>query len=144
VAYTVDVELLAFAREQADTDECTRAYDPHDDRHRVHLVMNLLQLARRSLIGDLLSYHIFNITKIQLQTKRKGKHANPLVPAEFAVVSTHQHALGLCGELSHIRRTVSLCVIHKEALCPSSGDINRLMIMMMDHFDTTWMSRRNI
>jgi hypothetical protein len=25
----------------------------------------------------------------------------------------------------------SLCVIHKEDLCPSSGDINRLMIMMM-------------
>jgi hypothetical protein len=23
----------------------------------------------------------------------------------------------------------SLCVIHKEGLCPSSGDINRLMIM---------------
>jgi hypothetical protein len=25
----------------------------------------------------------------------------------------------------------SLCVIHKEGLCPSSGDINSLMIMMM-------------
>jgi hypothetical protein len=25
----------------------------------------------------------------------------------------------------------SLCVIHKEGLCPSSGDINRLMMMMM-------------
>jgi hypothetical protein len=25
----------------------------------------------------------------------------------------------------------SLCVIHKEGLCPSSGDINRLMNMMM-------------
>jgi hypothetical protein len=24
-----------------------------------------------------------------------------------------------------------LCVIHKEGLCPSSGDINRLMMMMM-------------
>jgi hypothetical protein len=24
----------------------------------------------------------------------------------------------------------SLCVIHKEDLCPSSGDINRLMMMM--------------
>jgi hypothetical protein len=23
----------------------------------------------------------------------------------------------------------SLCVIHKEGLCPSSGDINRLMMM---------------
>jgi hypothetical protein len=25
----------------------------------------------------------------------------------------------------------SLCVIHKEGLCPSIGDINRLMMMMM-------------
>jgi hypothetical protein len=25
----------------------------------------------------------------------------------------------------------SLWVIHKEGLCPSSGDINRLMMMMM-------------
>jgi hypothetical protein len=24
----------------------------------------------------------------------------------------------------------SLCLIHKEGLCPSSGDINRLMLMM--------------
>jgi hypothetical protein len=28
----------------------------------------------------------------------------------------------------------SLCVIHKEGLSPSSGDINRLMMMMMNHF----------
>jgi hypothetical protein len=26
----------------------------------------------------------------------------------------------------------SLCVIHKEGLCPSSGDINRLMMMMIN------------
>jgi hypothetical protein len=26
----------------------------------------------------------------------------------------------------------SLCVIHKEGLCPSSGNINRLMISLMD------------
>jgi hypothetical protein len=25
----------------------------------------------------------------------------------------------------------SLCVIHKEGLCPSSGDINRLVMIMM-------------
>jgi hypothetical protein len=29
----------------------------------------------------------------------------------------------------------SLCVIHKEGLCPSSGDINRLTMMMTKH---TW------
>jgi hypothetical protein len=53
-----------------------------------------------------------------------GRHVNPLVLGAFAVVSTH----------SHLARVVdygpfSLCVIHKEA-CPSSGDINRLMMMM--------------
>jgi hypothetical protein len=29
----------------------------------------------------------------------------------------------------------SLWVIHKEGLCPSSGDINRLMMMMMINFE---------
>jgi hypothetical protein len=47
-----------------------------------------------------------------------------LVPAAFAVVSTHQPALGPRGF-----GPFSLCVIHKEGLCPSSGDINRLMMM---------------
>jgi hypothetical protein len=51
-----------------------------------------------------------------------GRHVKPLVPAAFAVVSTHQSA-----------RVVgygpfSLWVLHKEGLCPSSGDINRLMM----------------
>jgi hypothetical protein len=48
------------------------------------------------------------------------------VPAAFAVVSTHQPALGPrgCGPFF-------LCVIHKEGLCLGSGDINRLMMVMM-------------
>jgi hypothetical protein len=54
-----------------------------------------------------------------------GRHVKPLVPAAFAVVSSHQHALGPRGPFS-------LCVIHKEeSICPSSGDINRLMMMMI-------------
>jgi hypothetical protein len=40
-----------------------------------------------------------------------GKVREAVGPAVFAVVST-------------------LCVIHKEGLCPSSGDINRLMMIM--------------
>jgi hypothetical protein len=47
------------------------------------------------------------------------RHVKPLVQSAFAVVSTHQLALG----------PFSLCVILKEGLCPSSGDINRLMMM---------------
>jgi hypothetical protein len=31
----------------------------------------------------------------------------------------------------------SLCLTYKEGLCPSSGDINRLMLMMMIHFSLT-------
>jgi hypothetical protein len=55
-----------------------------------------------------------------------GRHVKPLVPAAFAFVSTHN---------SHGARVVgygpfSLSVIHKEGLWPSSGDINRLMMMM--------------
>jgi hypothetical protein len=55
-----------------------------------------------------------------------GRHVKPLVPAAFAVVSTHQPALGLCGGYGPL----SLCVSHKESLCPSSGDINRLMMIL--------------
>jgi hypothetical protein len=51
-----------------------------------------------------------------------------LVPAAFAVVSTPTNP--------HWARVVgygpfSLWVIHKEGLCPSSGAINTLMMMMM-------------
>jgi hypothetical protein len=49
----------------------------------------------------------------------------PLVLAAFAVVRTHQTALGPCGGLWPF----SLYVIHKNGLCPRSGYINRLMIM---------------
>jgi hypothetical protein len=51
---------------------------------------------------------------------RFERHVKPLVPAVFAVVSTHQTALGY--------GPFFLCVLHKESLCPSSGDINRLMM----------------
>jgi hypothetical protein len=49
-----------------------------------------------------------------------GRHVKPLVPAEFAVVSTHQSTLGPRGGLQ--------VVISKEGLRPRSGDINRLMM----------------
>jgi hypothetical protein len=43
----------------------------------------------------------------------------PLVQAAFAVVSTHQPVLDPRGGYG----SISLCVIHKESLCPNSGDI---------------------
>jgi hypothetical protein len=56
-----------------------------------------------------------------------GTHVKPLIPAAFAVVSIQQSTLGPRGGLYS---PFSLCVIHKEGLCPSSGGINRLMMMM--------------
>jgi hypothetical protein len=46
-----------------------------------------------------------------------------LVPAAFAVVNTQQSALGHMVDYGPF----SLCVIHKEGLCPSFGDNNRLI-----------------
>jgi hypothetical protein len=40
-----------------------------------------------------------------------GRHVKPLVPAAFAVVSTHQPALGLRGY-----GPLSLCAIHEESI----------------------------
>jgi hypothetical protein len=55
-----------------------------------------------------------------------GRHVKPLVPAVYAVVSpTNPHWVPVVGY-----DPFSLWVIHKEALCPSSRDINRLMMMM--------------
>jgi hypothetical protein len=51
-----------------------------------------------------------------------GRHVKPLVLTVFAVVSTHQSALSY--------GPFSLWVIYNEGLCPSSGDINRLMMVM--------------
>jgi hypothetical protein len=56
-----------------------------------------------------------------------GRYAKPLDPA-FALIITHQSALGPLGGLWPV---VLMCN-HKEGLCPSSGDINRLMMMMMN------------
>jgi hypothetical protein len=50
------------------------------------------------------------------------KFIKPLVPAAFAVVNTHQLALGPRGELWPV------LLIHKAGLYPS---INRLMMMMI-------------
>jgi hypothetical protein len=51
-----------------------------------------------------------------------GRHVKPLVLSPFAVFRPYQPALGLRGG------SFSLCVIHKEGLCPSSGDINKPMM----------------
>jgi hypothetical protein len=56
----------------------------------------------------------------------KNLHGEPLLPAAFAVVCTHRPAQSWRGCVL----LFFLCVIHKEDLCPSSGDINRLMMII--------------
>jgi hypothetical protein len=51
-----------------------------------------------------------------------GRHVEPLVPALFVVVSTHWALVVGYGPFS-------LCIIHKESMYSSSGDIDRLMII---------------
>jgi hypothetical protein len=51
------------------------------------------------------------------------RHVKPFVTAADALVSTHQLCVVGNGPFS-------LCVIHKDGLCPSCKDINKLMIMM--------------
>jgi hypothetical protein len=55
------------------------------------------------------------------------RHVKPSVPAAFAVDSTLLSVLDPHVELWH----VPLCIIHKIGLCPRSGNINRLMMMML-------------
>jgi hypothetical protein len=53
-----------------------------------------------------------------------GRHVKPLVPAALkSLAPTNPHWARVVGYGSF-----SLCVFHKEGLCPSSGDINRLMM----------------
>jgi hypothetical protein len=53
-----------------------------------------------------------------------ARHVKPLVLAAFAVVSTHQFALGPRGPFS-------LSVIHKGGLCSRSEDINMVMMKVL-------------
>jgi hypothetical protein len=66
------------------------------------------------------------------------RHFKPLVPAAFAVVSTHQPALArvVCYG------PISLCIIHEEGLCPSSGAFNRQMTIICNA-STKKQSKRN-
>jgi hypothetical protein len=63
-----------------------------------------------------------------------GRHVKQLAPAPFAVVSTHQPALGLRGGSCPV---LLMCVIHSQGLCLSSGDIDRLM--MIKRIWTNWL-----
>jgi hypothetical protein len=56
-----------------------------------------------------------------------GRHVKPLVPAVFVVVSTPQPAMGPRGGLWPV-----FLMCNKEGLCPSSGEMNRLMMIVDD------------
>jgi hypothetical protein len=52
-----------------------------------------------------------------------GRHVKPLIPVIQSLAPTNPHWARVVSY-----GPFSLCVIHKEGLCPSSGDINRLMM----------------
>jgi hypothetical protein len=55
-----------------------------------------------------------------------GRHVKPLARLHLqSLAPTNPHLAHVVGY-----GPFSLCVIHKEGLCPSSGDINRLMMMI--------------
>jgi hypothetical protein len=63
-------------------------------------------------------HYIINLIIEELDVSAVS-YLKPLGPTVFAVVSTHHSALGMMGY-----GPFSFCVIHKEGLCPSSGEIN--------------------
>jgi hypothetical protein len=65
-------------------------------------------------------------TKNLLSRAPPRRHVKPLVPAAFTVVNTHKSTHRLVGYAPF-----SLWVNYKEGLCSSSGDIDRLMMMVM-------------
>jgi hypothetical protein len=64
-----------------------------------------------------------------------GMHVKPLVPAVFAV-ATNPHWARVAGYSPFY-----LWVIHKEDLCPSSGGIKRLTMMMI--YILTWKTSKH-
>jgi hypothetical protein len=55
-----------------------------------------------------------------------GRHVKPSRLHLLSLAPTNPHWVRVVGY-----GPVTLCVIHREGLCPSSGDINQLMMMMM-------------
>jgi hypothetical protein len=83
--------------------------------------VSTLEVARRSsatLVGHRMGDQKFIISSSVL--------------AAFTVVRTHPHWTRVV-----VYCTFSLCVIHKEALCSSSGDINRLMMKLLCTVNST-------
>jgi hypothetical protein len=72
-------------------------------------------------MGDQKPYHLELLTRLTQGTLSRWSrlHLQSLTP-------TNPHWARVVGY-----GPFSLWVIHKEGLCPSSGDINRLMMMMM-------------
>jgi hypothetical protein len=87
---------------------------------------------RAMLVGHRMGDHKLIIKALDRAPPCFGRHVKPLVPVAFEVVST--------TNLNRVR-SFFLCVIHKEVLYPSSGDINRLMIMqviVMSKCENVW------
>jgi hypothetical protein len=78
------------------------------------------------VIGNVCEWNATLVSHWMGDQKFITSSSSVLRKAAFAVVTTHQPAQGPRGY-----GPFSLCIIHKKGLCPSSGDINRLMMMII-------------
>jgi hypothetical protein len=78
---------------------------------------------RRSVIGWVTKIYYLELLRASVGTSNRWSrlHLQSLSP----INTNWARMVGYGG--------VSLCIIHKEDLCPCSGDINRLMMMMNLH-----------
>jgi hypothetical protein len=122
--------------------------------------MTLLHISKRRFYNNTLSIANTTLWLIASKIKKIHKHSSSMAPrsVRFGVRSrklsnigqswdglpkmlltlscwSHLHLQSIAPTNPHWARVVgespfSLCAIHKEGLCPSSGDTNRLMMVM--------------
>jgi hypothetical protein len=92
------------------------------DGPAVSAIAEVVQLSQISVMG-LVTYLLFRASPCF------ARNVKPLVPAALlSLARTNPHWARMVGYESFF-----LCVIHKEHLYSSSGDINRLMMIITSH-----------
>jgi hypothetical protein len=93
------------------------------------IITHIGQCARRTIAKTKQRWSVIGwVTKLLSRAlPRFGKHVKLLSRLHLqSLVPTNPHWARVVGY-----GPFSLCVIHNEGLCPISGDINRLMILMI-------------
>jgi hypothetical protein len=84
-------------------------------------------MASRSVRFGVRSRKLSNVGSHRMGDQKFVISSSVLVGPAFVVVSSHQSALGPHGGLWPVLLNL---VIHKEGLCPSSGDISGMMMII--------------